>query len=174
MRNYCIFILLFLSSFILKAQKACDEGRIVALHPTIGQTITIDEKKKFSLLSQYADSTFESAQLVKYNDSTYSFVIRKTDGERSEKFITKIEVEKMYAQIEQIKPASTIPQPVIKKEPEKVNEELVLLENEKENDKWAHASKNPPPRGSTPRSKNTSPAADFACLLIQAAVGLLK
>lgn len=83
-------------------------GKIVAFHPSVGNSITISEKKEFSLFTEYNDSLFESAQLVKYRvDSTYAVIIKTTNGKSFEKPIGIKELDAIYASIEKLKPAST-------------------------------------------------------------------
>jgi hypothetical protein len=177
MKYYYCIIILFLASFTLRAQAILGTGSVITLHPAIGPTITLNEKKKFFLFPQEDTLLFESALVIKYNDSVYSFVIRKTDGNRFEKFTTKKEIEEMYSRIEKLEPAECVVQTLVKKDLAPMNnqDELELLNMQKENDTWANASKNPPPRGSTHHSSGkNSFAADMTNVVIQTVIGLLK
>lgn len=99
-----LFFTLFCSfTFSIAAQSV---GTIVALHPSVGNTITLNEKKEFHLFPEVSDETFETAQLVRYNDSTYSYIF-KSISEQNTKEI-KINLATLlsdYYQIEYIKPA---------------------------------------------------------------------
>jgi hypothetical protein len=101
-----LFIFIFLTQF-LHSQTA-ENGKVVALHPSIGNTIDIKEKKQFSLFPEYTDSLFESAQLIKYNDTTYTFLIKTTSGKSFERAAKFHEMQKDYATIESIKPAQVV------------------------------------------------------------------
>ncbi len=57
--KHCIYLIVFLVlSFSAKAQKNVDEGKIFLLHPSVGLTITVDDKTKYNLFPQYIDSVF--------------------------------------------------------------------------------------------------------------------
>ena len=79
-------------------------GKIVAFHPSVGNSLTLSEKKEFFLFSEYNDSLFESAQLVKHNIDTYTVLIKTTKGQSFEKSISIQELDAIYASIEKIKP----------------------------------------------------------------------
>lgn len=83
-------------------------GKIVAFHPSVGNSLTLSEKKEFSLFSEYNDSLFESAQLVKYSIDSYAVLFKNTKGKSFEKPISVQELDAIYAGIEKIKPAAVI------------------------------------------------------------------
>jgi hypothetical protein len=165
---YCI--LLFLLPFISIAQQAFDEGIVVALHPSVGLTITKDEKKEFALFPEYNDSIFESAHYIKYNDSTYTFLFRKTDGSKLEKSVTKTETDKMYAQIEKIKPASTINKQPIKEETLKPEEAAIIADIEAQENEGAVVYST----DSGYHKLSKSPIIDLLFLLLKIGEGLSK
>ncbi|MCW3085887.1 MAG: hypothetical protein JWP12_3253 [Bacteroidetes bacterium] len=80
-------------------------GQIMMLHPSLGNTITLNEKQKFGLFPQQPDSTFETAQLVKYDDTTYTILFRTVCDDRFENTISINELLLMYIKVEQIQPA---------------------------------------------------------------------
>jgi hypothetical protein len=105
MKQYYIFLLIFVS-ISLKAQNHFDEGKIIQLHPSTGFAVTPAAKIKYNLFPQFQDSVFEYAQLVKYNDSSFTFIFRtKYDG-RVERSTTIAEINDVYNKIEKINPAS--------------------------------------------------------------------
>lgn len=79
-------------------------GKIVALHPSVGNTIDAIENKKFNLFPEYNDSLFESAQLIKYNDSSYTFLIKTIKNQSFERVATFNELQTAYHKIEKIQP----------------------------------------------------------------------
>ncbi|MCW3104586.1 MAG: hypothetical protein JWO09_3026 [Bacteroidetes bacterium] len=83
-------------------------GAIITLHPSLGKTITPEEKKEFGLFADYPDSNFETANFVKYDDSTYT-VLFKTPTGSFERSITATEVAAIHAAIEKQKPAPPLP-----------------------------------------------------------------
>lgn len=85
-------------------------GKIVAFHPSLGTILNLSEKKQFNLFTEYTDSLFQSAQLVKYTNERYSVLIKTTNGQSFEKPITITELDAIYAKIEKIKPASAVTQ----------------------------------------------------------------
>ena len=107
MKHYFYPILLLLFSTSLKAQICCDDGKIVMLHPSVGYTITAEAKKEFSLFPQYSDANFGTAQLVKYNDSTFTFLFKTKQGDRIEVSTTIANLSAMYSNIELTAPASS-------------------------------------------------------------------
>ena len=100
------FLILSLIAFKVSVSQTKDEGRVVSLHPSVGNVIDAKEKAKFSLFPEYNDSLFESAQLVKYNDTTYSFMIKPVQGKSFERPIEFNELRLYYNKIESIEPAS--------------------------------------------------------------------
>src|SRR3989338_2509423 len=80
MRAALLVLLLLIPGFKGFAQLQ-GTGQIAMLHPSVGNTITKDEKKTFDLFPEKPDNTFESAQLVKYNDSTFTFLFRSINTE---------------------------------------------------------------------------------------------
>ncbi len=85
-----------------------EEARIISIHPSVGNTIDVKEKQKFSLFPEYNDSLFESAQLLKYNDSTYTFLIKPVGGKSFERPADFNERQLYYNKIETREPASKV------------------------------------------------------------------
>lgn len=85
-----------------------DSIKIITLHPSVGNSIDVHEKKMFYLFSDYKDSIFESAEILKYNDSTYTFRFKTTNGKILEKPTNKHELDEMYAKIDRIKPVEYV------------------------------------------------------------------
>ena len=83
-------------------------GKIVAFHPSAGNSITLSEKKEFFLFSEYNDSLFESAHLVKYSPANYAVLFKNTKGRSFEKPISVKELDCIYEKIEKVKPAVVI------------------------------------------------------------------
>lgn len=88
-------------------------GRIMRLHPSIGNAITPELKKEFGFFPAIADSNFEMAQLVCYNDSTYTFILHTSPEGRTERPVPAAQVLAMYQAIEKVRPAPA--PPVVKK-----------------------------------------------------------
>jgi len=102
---FLLFFLLF--GFSQKGNSQIDEanGIIVAFHPSVGNAINLSEKKEFNFFSEYNDSLFESAQLVKYSNNRYTVLFKTTKGGSFEKPITTDELDEIYASVEKVKPA---------------------------------------------------------------------
>lgn len=102
----CILFILFgyTKSSISQTDK---NGKIVAFHPSVGNSINLQEKKEFGIFTEYNDSLFESAQLVKYNSESYTVLLKTTNGQSFEKPISIQELDALYANIEKVKPVIT-------------------------------------------------------------------
>ena len=83
-----LLFLLFGSAKNNFSQTDTVNGKIVAFHPSVGMGIDLLEKKQFSLFSEYTDSLFQSAQLVKYSTERYAVMIKTTNGQSFEKPIS--------------------------------------------------------------------------------------
>ena len=104
MKKLLLLIVITFCSLPANAQT----GSIFTLHPSLGTKITLDEKKQFSIFPEYPDNTFESAQFVKYNDSTFTVLLRTTtDTLSQEKTVSITQLWAIYYQVEMIKPAPT-------------------------------------------------------------------
>lgn len=95
----CSLIILF--PFIVSAQEVVNKGKLVVLHPSVDSIITIDKKIKYALFPEYTNSVFGSAELIKYNDTVFSFVFKTTNGSTFERATTRTDIDKMYYQIEE-------------------------------------------------------------------------
>lgn len=94
-------------------------GRIVAFHPSVGNSINLSEKKEFQLFTEYNDSLFESVQLAKYSADTYSILVKTTTDQSFEKPITIQELDAIYSKIEKAKPAKTFVDDYLEQRPTK-------------------------------------------------------
>ncbi len=103
--QFFIFFLLLGFAENCIAQTIDETGKIVKIHPSIGNSIDLSEKKEFQLFTEYNDSLFESAHLVKYGDENYTILIKTTTGKSFEKPISINELDAIYANIEKVKPA---------------------------------------------------------------------
>lgn len=119
-----IFFLLLGLAENCNSQTNDGNGKIVKIHPSIGNSINLSEKKEFQLFTEYNDSLFESAHLVKYTDSSYTILIKTTTGKSFEKPISIKELDAIYASIEKIRPAGTTPPADDKIEKKPTQEEL--------------------------------------------------
>lgn len=95
------YLLLLLFPVLVKAQTN-DEGKVIIIHPAVGKTITADNKKQYHLFPQYKDSLFSSAEVTKYNDTTYSIAFKTITGQTIEKSATTEELNEIYHQIDEI------------------------------------------------------------------------
>ncbi|MGZ4060904.1 MAG: hypothetical protein ACXVPU_17870, partial [Bacteroidia bacterium] len=104
--KWTTLLLLFFSFNFLHSQTIVN-GKLIILHPSVGNSIDQKEKKEFSLFPEYSNSEFESAQLIKHNDTTYTFLISTTKGKSFERPTNLREMQQYYNAIEAIKPAQT-------------------------------------------------------------------
>ena len=108
-------------------------GKIVAFHPSVGNSINVYEKKELALFTEYNDSLFESAQLVKYSVDDYTILFKTIDNRSFEKLISIQELDTIYARIEKIKPINkTSPQVDYvfdKEETEEMQKRAARIEN---------------------------------------------
>ncbi len=82
--------------------------KILTLHPSVGKLIDVKEKKDFYLFPEYKDSLFESAEILKYNDSTYTIRFKTTSGTVFEKPTSIHELDAMYAKVDSKRPAEYV------------------------------------------------------------------
>lgn len=100
MKKLLIFITLTISG--ISFAQTTETGKAIIVHPAIGKLIDQSEKITFTLFPEYKDSTFNSAYVVKYNDSTFTVVVTNINNQSIEKSISRIELDKMYYQIDEI------------------------------------------------------------------------
>jgi hypothetical protein len=106
MKKIIYFILIFFP-FSAIAQTS-DSVKILTLHPSVGKSIDVKEKKEFYLFPDYKDSVFRSAEILKYNDTTYSIRFTTTTGKVFEKPTTTKELDAMYAKVDSKKPTEYV------------------------------------------------------------------
>ncbi|OFY85257.1 MAG: hypothetical protein A3F72_04445 [Bacteroidetes bacterium RIFCSPLOWO2_12_FULL_35_15] len=102
MKKLIYFVLLFLP--LLSIAQTSDGIKIITLHPSIGKSIDAQEKKEFFLFPDYKDSIFESAEILKYNDSTYAIRFTTITGKVFEKPVNTNELDAMFAKVDSKKP----------------------------------------------------------------------
>jgi len=103
MKKLLLLFILFIT-FRTYAQH-WETGAIITLHPSLGTRVSEIEKKEFSLFGDVADSVFDYAQFIKYNDSTFTVIIHNLNGQSSEKPISRAGLWVIYYQVDLIKPA---------------------------------------------------------------------
>lgn len=120
-----IFLLILLSA---NAQLR-GTGTIITLHPSLGKTITPEEKNEFGLFADCPESKFETANFVKYDDSTYTILFKTPLAGSFEKPITPAELAAIYTRIEKLKPAPPpLPAPPEPEVPHRVTGDNDLLD----------------------------------------------
>ena len=106
MKKITCCLLLFLP--FLSFSQTSGSVKILTLHPSVGKSIDVNEKKEFSLFPDYKDSIFGSAEILKYNDSTYTIRFTTTTGKVFEKPTNTNELDAMYANVENKKPTEYV------------------------------------------------------------------
>lgn len=106
MKIIIYFILIFFP-FSAIAQTG-DSVKILTLHPSVGKSIDVKEKKEFYLFPDYKDSVFRSAEILKYNDTAYTIRFTTTTGNVFEKPTTTKELDAMFAKIDTVKPTEYV------------------------------------------------------------------
>ena len=107
MKQLRIFIFLFLVSLLANAQTA-DTAKLIGIHKAVGKTITRDEKIKYHLFTEYKDDTFDSAQVFRYNDTTYELRISSSNGSMVKTMIGDSQMNQLYNRIDNIENGKTI------------------------------------------------------------------
>ncbi|HEX8514805.1 MAG TPA: hypothetical protein VF868_01310 [Bacteroidia bacterium] len=98
-----IFRLLFLLLLpICSHAQSFDSVKVLGIHPAVGKLITADEKVKYKLFPEYKDSTFESARVLKYNDSLFVLCVRSINGTELTKDIGTDQLDKLYYAVEEL------------------------------------------------------------------------
>lgn len=98
------FLLLFLLCSLAKAQTP-DSAKAIGIHPAVGKSISCGEKIKYRLFTEYKDSLFKSAEVLKFNDSTYEAVIHTTKGIDVKTYLSTEEMDRLYFRIDEISKA---------------------------------------------------------------------
>jgi len=94
-----IFLLSLISTICFSQDSI--QGKAIILHPAVGKIIDNSEKKLFGLFPEYKDSTFSSAFIIKFNDSSYIAVITNIKNQNIEKNITIQQLDAMYYSIDE-------------------------------------------------------------------------
>ena len=92
-----LFVFLHLLSF----SQTKDSGQVIGIHPTLGKSITQDEKARYHLFPEYQDSLFESAKIFKYNDSTFLLIIKPIHAAEITRNISTKELDAIYYKVEE-------------------------------------------------------------------------
>lgn len=100
MKKLFVFSLIILSSFA-QAQTA-DSGKVIGIHPAVGKLITRDEKIRYRLFSEYKDSTFENAKIIKYNDSTFVLDVTSIQGTEIKTNVNTKQLDDLYFKIDDV------------------------------------------------------------------------
>ena len=106
MKRLPLFILLFILSLAANAQTA-DTAKLIGIHMAVGKTITRDEKIKYQMFPQYNNEEFDSAQVFRYNDSTYELRISASNGSVVKTRIGNSQMDDMYNRIDDIENGKT-------------------------------------------------------------------
>jgi hypothetical protein len=102
------FILLFFLLLFCRTISAQDPGgKIIAFHPSVGNLVDAYEKKHYDIFTEYNDSLFESAQLVRYSDSSYTILVKTKGHDSFEKPAGRQQLDDIYNSIEKISPKIT-------------------------------------------------------------------
>jgi len=99
MKNLLLFFSILLS---FRAVAQTDTAKVIGIHTAVGKSISQEEKIKYHLFPEYKDSLFESARIVKLNDSTYEVVVHSTGGADIKSYISTQELDGMYFRIDEI------------------------------------------------------------------------
>ncbi|MCW3085888.1 MAG: hypothetical protein JWP12_3254 [Bacteroidetes bacterium] len=107
MKRLQLFILLLIISLGANAQTA-DTAKLIGIHTAVGKTITRDEKIKYQLFPEYNDREFDSAQIFRYNDTTYELRIASSNGSMIKTVISNSRMDDLYNRIDNIENGKTI------------------------------------------------------------------
>jgi len=108
MKKLPLIVLLMLLPFLPKAQEIIN-GKVIQLHSSVGEVITIDEKNKFVLFPEYKDSMYQSAMFIQHPDYTFAFLIKpkKGMGKSFERTTSGDEIIEMCNRIDKIEPGES-------------------------------------------------------------------
>lgn len=101
MMRHLLLLCLFACSFFAKAQNT-DTMKVIGVHPAVGKAISKDEKIKYRLFPEYKDSTFVSARVLKYNDSTFMLSVTALQGIELNNYISTKQLDALYYQIDDV------------------------------------------------------------------------
>ncbi|MFL5762858.1 MAG: hypothetical protein ACJ77K_02880 [Bacteroidia bacterium] len=108
MKRICLLFALLISLFFKGFSQMDPVGNIIAFHPSVGNSVDLKEKQTFGIFKEYNDSLFESAQLLKYNDSTFTIAVKVKDRNSFEVPATKAQLNEIYHAIDRIQPAEDV------------------------------------------------------------------
>jgi|GEM_PF-7049682 len=103
-----LFTHIFLLCLLSANAQLRGTGTVITLHPSLGKTITPEEKKEFGLFADWPDNNFETAHFVKYDDSTYTVLFKTATGS-FERSIAATELAAIHDGVERQKPAPPPP-----------------------------------------------------------------
>ena|SRR6218665_2889343 len=104
MKHYfSLFLVVMVCSFA-QAQTN-DSAKVIGIHPAVGKSISREEKISYQLFTQYKDSLFESAYVLKLSDSTYEVVVRTIRGDYIRNQISSKEMDDLYYRVDEISKA---------------------------------------------------------------------
>jgi hypothetical protein len=98
-----IICLLFL--FIPLCSASQDSLKVIGLHPSVGKSISHDDKLRYDLFPEYNDSLFSSASIILNTDSSYTLSVTALNKKTIKRPITRQEMDELYRKIEHKAPA---------------------------------------------------------------------
>lgn len=114
-----ILIFLFFLPTIFFAQSP-DSSKVIGIHPAVGKSISQNEKIRYHLFPQYKHVSFEQAEVLKVNDSTFVLLVKPVNGNSIKCPITIAELDELFYQIDEIE-----------KSKRRVDDEYVISEEER-------------------------------------------
>ena len=104
MKHFLLLLTCFIGSALFS--QTLDSSKIIGIHPAVGKSITKDEKVRYHLFPEYKDSLFESAHVLKYNDTTFALVIKPINASEIVRSISTKELDALYYNVEDIEALS--------------------------------------------------------------------
>jgi hypothetical protein len=120
------FFLLILSIlfFLNLHARNTDSAKVIGVHPAVGKLISLDEKIKYKLFTEYKDSVFVSAQVLKLNDSTFQLSVRSIQGIEIKNHISTKQLDDLFYRIDDVEKGKKIKE-----------EEYVMTDEEKKEER---------------------------------------
>jgi hypothetical protein len=80
-------------------------SKVVCFHPVLGNLVDRSEKQEYDIFTEYTDSLFESAQLFRAADSSYTIVVKTSNGQSFQKSAGTEELDAIYHKVENTRSA---------------------------------------------------------------------
>ncbi|MCE3279429.1 MAG: hypothetical protein K0S44_1620 [Bacteroidetes bacterium] len=93
-------LLLFIILPTLLSAQASDSVKVIGIHPAVGKSISRNEKIQYKLFPQYKNESFEQAEVLKLNDSTFVLAVKPVNGNSIKCPITIAELDELFYQID--------------------------------------------------------------------------